>query len=473
MRGWYFLLEKQQKSLTKGEKNAAKPFGTRNSKGATRMNKYPIQLREKVNGLIGEMEKYAYLFSKNGGKDFTRKRKIPFSKVIKSLIYMGGQSLNRELLEIWHLDQQTPTGSAFIQQRSKLSKDALPFLFEELNEMFPGRRDIDGYRILACDGSDLHYAANPKDTASYFRADENSRGYNLLHLNALYDLQSKRYVDAIVQPRREADEIGAFISMIDRFKGDEKTIFVADRGYESYNVLAHIQERGMKYVLRIKKPSSSGILKSLHLQENCTFDLAFSYVLTKKQTNFVKQDRGLYHILTKEHRFDFCDLHHALYYPISFRVVSVEIAAGVFEYLITNLDPVSFPPDKLKCIYKLRWGIETSFRDLKYTIGLSAFHSKKAEFISQEIFARLIFYNLCEMVVSHAAIFHRTASHVYQLNFSQTVHILRRFFSLVSDAPPLDVISLIHKYLLPVRPDRCNPRKVHSRSAVSFIYRIA
>ena len=55
---------------------------------------------------------------------------------------MGGQSLNRELLEIWHLDQQTPTGSAFIQQRSKLSKDALPFLFEELNEMFPGRRDI-------------------------------------------------------------------------------------------------------------------------------------------------------------------------------------------------------------------------------------------------------------------------------------------------------------------------------------------
>ena len=102
--------------------------------------------------------------------------------------------------------------------------------------------------------------------------------------------------------------------MIDRFEGDEKTIFTADRGYESYNVLAHIQERGMKYVLRIKKPSSSGILQSLHLQENCTFDLAFSYFLTKKQTNFVKQDRSQYHILPKESRFDFCDLHHTFYY---------------------------------------------------------------------------------------------------------------------------------------------------------------
>lgn len=437
------------------------------------MDKYPIQLREKVDRLIGEMEKCAYLFSKSGEKDFTRKRKIPFSQVIKSLIYMGGRSLNRELLDVWRLDQSTPTVSAFIQQRSKLSEDAFPFLFKELNEMFPGNRDIDGYRILACDGSDQHYAANPEDTACYFHANENSKGYNLLHLNALYDLQSKRYVDAILQPRRNADEIGAFISMIDRFEGDEKTIFTADRGYESYNVLAHIQERGMKYVLRIKNPSSSGILQSLHLQENCTFDLAFSYFLTKKQTNFVKQDRSQYHILPKESRFDFCDLHHTFYYPISFRVVSVEIAAGVFEYLITNLDPLSFPPDKLKCIYKLRWGIETSFRDLKYTIGLSAFHSKKAEFICQEIFARLIFYNLCEMVVSHAAIFHRTASHVYQLNFSQAVHILRRFFSLAPDDPPLDVISLIHKYLLPVRSDRCNPRKVHFRSAVSFIYRIA
>ena len=53
------------------------------------MDKYPIQLREKVDRLIGEMEKCAYLFSKSGEKDFTRKRKIPFSQVIKSLIYMG------------------------------------------------------------------------------------------------------------------------------------------------------------------------------------------------------------------------------------------------------------------------------------------------------------------------------------------------------------------------------------------------
>lgn len=44
--------------------------------------------------------------------------------------------------------------------------------------------------------------------------------------------------------------------------------------------------------------------------------------------------------------------------------------------------------------------ILTSFRDLKYTVGLLHFHAKKAEFIYQEVFARLIMYNFAEMIAS-------------------------------------------------------------------------
>ncbi len=37
-----------------------------------------------------------------------------------------------------------------------------------------------------------------------------------------------------------------------------------------------------------------------------------------------------------------------------------------------------------KNLYASRWGIETSFRDLKYSIGLVNFHAKKKEGILQE-----------------------------------------------------------------------------------------
>ena len=57
-------------------------------------------------------------------------------------------------------------------------------------------------------------------------------------------------------------------------------------------------------------------------------------------------------------------------YELSFRVVRFMISEDSYETVITNLD---FPPDELMRPYAMRWGIETSFRDLKYTIGLSAF----------------------------------------------------------------------------------------------------
>lgn len=40
--------------------------------------------------------------------------------------------------------------------------------------------------------------------------------------------------------------------MIDRYSGGKKTIFIADRGYETYNIFAHVQEKDMYYLIRVK-----------------------------------------------------------------------------------------------------------------------------------------------------------------------------------------------------------------------------
>ena len=52
----------------------------------------------------------------------------------------------------------------------------------------------------------------------------------------------------------------------------------------------------------------------------------------------------------------------------------------------------------------MRWGIETSFRELKYTVGLQHFHAKKVEFVHQEIFARLTMYNFYELITQSVVI---------------------------------------------------------------------
>ena len=97
----------------------------------------------------------------------------------------------------------------------------------------------------------------------------------------------------------------------------------------------------------------------------------------------MKEDPQRYRFLSKDSSFDLCDLHDRLFYDLTFRVVCVRLSDGSHEYLVTNLPECEFPPAALRELYHLRWGIETSFRQLKYTVGLNAFHTKKAEFIRQ------------------------------------------------------------------------------------------
>ena len=69
---------------------------------------------------------------------------------------------------------------------------------------------------------------------------------------------------------------------------------------------------------------------------------------------------------------------------------------GNTETLITNLDQAKFPPAVLRNFYARRWGIETSFRQLKYTVGMVHLHSKRPELILQEIFSAFIIFNFTQ-----------------------------------------------------------------------------
>ena len=161
----------------------------------------------------------------------------------------------------------------------------------------------------------------------------------------------------------------------------------------------------------------------------------------------------------------------ASFYGLSFRIARFQISEDTYETVLTNLDKEQYPLEKLKQLYALRWGIETSFRDLKYTIGLLHFHSKKVDYILQEIFAGLIMYNFSELITLHVVIEKGSRKYEYKINFSVAVHICRDFLLSINNPP--DVELLIARYVLPIRPGRSRPREMKVKQAISFMYRIA
>ena len=437
------------------------------------MKDYAQYVKDKLMETINSLESLKSMYVKQTDKDFTRTRKLSFAIMIKLILEMGGNALDYELRHYFSFALDMPTASAFVQRRSLISPDAFLYLFHAFNFAVPCDKLFEGYRLIACDGTDLNIARNPNDKENFFQSNPGEKGFNLLHLNALYDLCSKRYVDALIQSGRKENEFRAICQMADRFSYQGKTIFIADRGYESYNVFAHIERKGLNYLIRVKDKDSNGILGAIHFPDTDIFDMDVHKCLTRKQTNEIKAHPEKYHFLPKNSTFDFLDLHTNLFYDMDFRVVRLKISEDSYECIITNLDRETFPLEKTKALYHMRWGIETSFRDLKHTIGLNHFHSKKVEFIKQEIYARLVLYNFCEAITSHIVIQNKPRKHIYQLNFSAAVDICRQFLLDRSMLSPPDVKALLLKYMQPVRHGRHDPRKVKPRSFVSFTYRVA
>ena len=434
---------------------------------------YPRFVKGKLTEIISKMAAEPKLFVKNPNTDFTRKRKLSFETVMNLMLSMGGNSLTNELMEYFDYDVDMASSSAFIQQRNKILPVAFEFLLNEFTHSLQDLKTYEGHRLLAVDGSDLNIYHNPNDVDTYFQSIPNTKGFNQLHLNAMYDLCNKLYVDVCIQPARKENEFRALTDMTDRSNISGDVIVVADRGYESYNVFAHIEQKGWKYAIRVKDIMSNGILSAIKLPEKDEFDVNIHIILTKKQTNEIKSNPEIYKFVPKTSTFDYLDLHMNKFYPLAFRVVRFKITDDAYETIITNLDSDKFPPKKIKELYHLRWGIETSFRELKYAIGLISFHSKKVEHITQEIFARLVMYNFCEIITMHVVIQQKETKYSYQVNFTRAIQVCRYYFKCQSDISPPDVEALIRKNILPIRNGRKDPRKVKAKAVVSFLYRVA
>lgn len=96
-------------------------------------------------------------------------------------------------MDFFGLDSTVGSSSAFIQQRAKILPEAFECLFQHFNAKVDENRFYYGLRILAVDGSDLQIAANPNDPDSYYPGVNGQKAYNLLHINAMYDLLQHTY----------------------------------------------------------------------------------------------------------------------------------------------------------------------------------------------------------------------------------------------------------------------------------------
>ena len=98
------------------------------------MSNYINQVSDSLKNHISELANNPCLFLRNPNVDFSRKRKIDFKTFIGIIMNSGGATMSKELLDFFDFNKNTPSVSAFTQQRSKVLPEAFEYLFKSFTD---------------------------------------------------------------------------------------------------------------------------------------------------------------------------------------------------------------------------------------------------------------------------------------------------------------------------------------------------
>lgn len=401
----------------------------------------------------------------------SRNRKLSIADTIRLLIGAEGGSLDK----ILHVAGIEATASAVSQRRAQISPETFRDVFHRFNADCEDMETFRGYRLLAADGTAVNLPRCPA-SPSFVCNDGIPNGVNQLHLTPLYDLLNRTFIDAVIQPEPKKDEIGALVAMLERTSFNQKTLIIADRGFEGYNLIAHMIEKpNVDFLIRVKQSRSAmrEVAKLPMLELDC--DISFSICITQKNTD--KQNKSYVFLQvpkkskpgskTRRGRWDFGN-----YYPMRFRICRFLLDNGELETVATSL-PRSFTLEDIKNLYHLRWGLETSFRDLKYTVGLINLHGKSDPSAEQEIYSSLTAFNFTSRVCHEVVVRQpKDSVYAYKVNFKMAVTLCREFIR----TPKADgdrLLRNIARYTVAIRPGRQDQRNLRVKGFPGFVYRVA
>ena len=423
-----------------------------------------------INEIASDPSKYAA----NPGKDFTRNRKLGFKNLLRMLLTMEADCIKEEIYRCFGRITNAPSKSAFCKQRKKLTDTALSTLFKMFNRRLKKKLFDGKYQLVACDGSAADIFRNPDDPDTFFPPNgQSKRGFNQIHINSLYSILDRRFVDILVQPGRKKNEYAAFCEMVDAAGNDgPPVIYFADMGYASYNNFAHVIENGQFFLIRCNDRRLKGMLGQ-PLDDLREMDWHIDRILTRSQSKKKRSQPELaerYRHICRSVPMDYLN-ENCTEYPIHLRIVRFEITPGCFENIVTNLPDNEFDFEDFRDLYHMRWSEENAFRDLKYPLCLKAFHSKKYEYVVQEVWARAILHNFSSAIILEIKVEKKNTKYRYQVNFAEAFKICRDFLRIHDSMVKMEVEGLITQNIEAVRPGRTYPRQHRFQLPISFCYR--
>ena len=360
------------------------------------------------------------------------------------------------------------TNNEILAMRKQLKPEAIQFLHERFLKNLYEEESLRnlwwtlwGYTIIAVDGTCVNVPKN--DDPNSVCKGAKGAVYHQYRCTTANDCLNgvMHLVDA--SGKKKSDERTALLGMLDKFPSWMTPLLLMDRGFEGWEVLVNLHRRGIKFVMRIKDASSNGILQSFDMkQAGDQFQalIRVTFYRPGHKHDVSTDDLKLGRFLDEDTDTYFMRL----------RVLQFRLPSGKLETLVTNVPDYELTALQLMKLYHKRWNVETSYFMLKYTCNLKFIHSKFAQYIQQELWAKFLLFNYASFLKTHAPLppakWKKGRKYEYAIKWSwalaQCVNHLEG--SITAER----VGAVIAKNLQPIRPNRNYKRDVRPQTVASF-----
>jgi hypothetical protein len=323
--------------------------------------------------------------SRNGSDGaFKRDRKLPFEKLMVSIMTLGKSSIQREMDGFFKevnssaFNTREITKSAFSQSRRQLKPDSFLEINDIICEGFYSQAPYLGYRrhrVLAIDGSRLQLPKS-KDIADVFGSMTCGAKLEIQRSMALtsflYDAGNLLTLDVQIRGC-DGDEREMALEHFEKTKPGD--LLLMDRGYPSKAIFSILASKGVDFCIRMKE---NWWLDVKAFAQSSKLEMEVEYELSKKVFDEYKVR---YPKMRKK---------------VKCRLVKVFLEGSATEIVCTSLlDKVEYPACEFKDLYHLRWNEEEAYKLFKARIGIEAFTGKTAISVKQDILAKATMLTLC------------------------------------------------------------------------------
>ena len=393
---------------------------------------------------------------RNAENCFVRKRKMPLTDLLFTMINRKGLTLTLELRNYMKLSHPGTEISkpGYLKQRMKLNPDAFLDLYHYHNKNFysePDYATYNGYLVIAADGSSINIPTTPETLELFGTSSrKNTKPQAAVGLACLYDVMNRMIIESDCN-RCKFDEMTVAEAQIDRLPNTIGTkqpfIVIMDRGYPSTAAFIRMINKNIYFLVRLKKSDykkEQASLKSNDEWIDITLDK--SRIRHYEGTEMAEEMRRLG--------------------KLHLRMLKICLSDDNYEVLLTNLPTEEFCTEQLAELYHMRWSIETAYETLKSRLQIENFTGIKAPLLLQDIYSTIYVSNLAEDIILEAQqeLDEKNKKYKHKMEINQTVSIgiLKNdliYIILEEDAEKQEILfnnlyEDISKNLVPVRPDR-------------------